>query len=40
MNNNILKLKESSTLAINEKSQKLVQSGKKIYKFGKRTFIN
>ena len=31
---NILKLKESSTLAINEKSQKLVQSGKKIYKFG------
>ena len=32
--NNILKLKESSTLAINEKSQKLVQSGKKIYKFG------
>ena len=32
--NNILKLKESSTLAINEKSLKLVQSGKKIYKFG------
>ena len=32
--NNILKLKESSTLAINEKSQKLVQSGKKIFKFG------
>ena len=31
---NILKLKDSSTLAINEKSQKLVQSGKKIYKFG------
>ena len=31
---NILKLKESSTLAINEKSQKLVRSGKKIYKFG------
>ena len=31
---NILKLKESATLAINEKSQKLVRSGKKIYKFG------
>ena len=31
---NILKLKESSTLAINEKSQKLIKSGKKIYKFG------
>ena len=31
---NILKLKDSSTLAINEKSQKLVKLGKKIYKFG------
>ena len=31
---NILKLKESSTLAINEKSNKLIQSGKKIYRFG------
>ena len=31
---NILKLKESSTLAINEKSKKLIRSGKKIYRFG------
>ena len=32
--NNILKLKESSTLAINEKSKKLIKEGKKIYQFG------
>ncbi len=31
---NILKLKESSTLAINERSKKLIKSGKKIYRFG------
>ena len=31
---NILKLKESSTLAINEKSSKLIREGKKIYRFG------
>ena len=31
---NILKLKESSTLAINEKSKKLIKEGKKVYQFG------
>ena len=31
---NILRLKESSTLAINEKSKELIKSGKKIYRFG------
>ncbi len=31
---NILKLKESSTLAINERSKELIESGKKIYRFG------
>ena len=31
---NILKLKESSTLAINEQSNQLIKSGKKIYRFG------
>ena len=31
---NILKLKESSTLAINEKSKELIKSGRKIYRFG------
>ena len=31
---NILKLKDSSTLAINEKSKNLIKSGKKIYRFG------
>ena len=31
---NILKLKESSTLAINERSSKLIREGKKIYRFG------
>ena len=31
---NILKLKESSTLAINEKSKQLIAEGKKIYRFG------
>ncbi len=31
---NIIKLKESSTLAINEKSKDLIKSGKKIYRFG------
>ena len=31
---NISKLKESSTLAINEKSKELIKSGKKIYRFG------
>ena len=31
---NILKLKESSTLVINEKSKELIKQGKKIYQFG------
>ena len=31
---NILKLKESATLAINERSKELIKSGKKIYRFG------
>ena len=31
---NILKLKESSTLAINEKSKQLIKEGKKVYQFG------
>ena len=31
---NILRLKESSTLAINEKSKKLISEGKKIFRFG------
>ena len=31
---NILKLKASATLAINEKSEELIKEGKKIYKFG------
>ena len=31
---NILRLKESSTLAINEKSKELIEKGKKIYRFG------
>ena len=31
---NILKLKESATLAINEKSKRLIKNGKKIYRFG------
>ena len=30
----INKLKPSATLAINEKSNKLIRSGKKVYKFG------
>ena len=30
----ILKLKESSTLVINEKSKKLIKQGKKVYQFG------
>ena len=30
----ILKLKESSTLVINEKSKKLIEQGKKVYQFG------
>ena len=30
----ISKLKASATLAINEKSNKLIKSGKKVYKFG------
>ena len=30
----ILKLKESSTLVINEKSKELISKGKKIYQFG------
>jgi len=32
--NNILKLKESSTLVINEKSKELISQGKKVYQFG------
>ena len=31
---NILRLKASATLAINEKSEELIKKGKKIYKFG------
>jgi aspartate aminotransferase len=31
---NILKLKESSTLVINEKSKELIRQGKKVYQFG------
>ena len=31
---NILRLKESATLAINEKSKKLIEKGKKIHRFG------
>ena len=31
---NILKLKESSTLVINEKSKDLIKQGKKVYQFG------
>ena len=30
----ILKLKESSTLVINEKSKELITKGKKVYQFG------
>jgi aspartate aminotransferase len=30
----ILKLKESSTLVINERSKKLIKQGKKVYQFG------
>ena len=30
----ILKLKESSTLVINEKSKELINQGKKVYQFG------
>ena len=30
----ILRLKESSTLVINEKSKKLISEGKKVYQFG------
>ncbi|MDC0618840.1 aminotransferase class I/II-fold pyridoxal phosphate-dependent enzyme [Pelagibacteraceae bacterium] len=32
--NSILKLKESSTLVINEKSKELIRQGKKVYQFG------
>ena len=31
---NILKLKQSSTLVINEKCKKLIAQGKKVYQFG------
>ena len=31
---NILKLRESATLAINEKSKELIKKGKKVYRFG------
>ena len=31
---NILNLKESSTLVINEKSKELISQGKKVYQFG------
>ena len=30
----ILRLKESSTLVINEKSKELINQGKKVYQFG------
>ena len=32
--NNIIGLKTSATLAINELSQKLIKDGKEVYKFG------
>ena len=32
--NQITKLRPSATLAINEESNKLIRSGKKVYKFG------
>ena len=31
---NILKLKESSTLVINEKCKELIKNGKKVFQFG------
>ena len=31
---NILKLKPSATLVINEKSKELIEKGEKVYKFG------
>ena len=31
---NILRLKESATLAINERSKELINKGKKVYRFG------
>ena len=34
LKNKILKLKESSTLVINEKSKELISQGKKVYQFG------
>ena len=34
LKNKILKLKESSTLVINEKSKELINKGKKVYQFG------
>ena len=34
LKNKILKLKESSTLVINEKSKALINKGKKVYQFG------
>ena len=34
LKNKILKLKESSTLVINEKSKELISKGKKVYQFG------
>ena len=34
LKNKILKLKESSTLVINEKSKNLISQGKKVYQFG------
>jgi aspartate aminotransferase len=34
LKNKILKLKESSTLIINEKSKALINKGKKVYQFG------
>ena len=34
LKNKILKLKESSTLVINEKSKELINQGKKVYQFG------
>jgi hypothetical protein len=31
---NLIKLEPSATLAINEKSKKLISKGKKVYRFG------
>ena len=34
LHNNIISLKTSATLAVNELSQKLIEDGKEVFKFG------